>query len=416
MAEWIEGFNTFIDRTPPSYLTNPGAFHNDVIRRSTLFRKLFPGKAREEMFLAGPEIRDSIFLEGVSTFRAYRSGKPTSWSNPQTHDDWHTRWASYLDEISWIEDEYQFNRVADLTPEARTRVFKLVRNAKYQRFHTSVVEGFDDALIAVPDYGTMEEPGPSVDRVMNSIFMLVNEFSEEWDTQFETRVEGIDPSAKGNWKPGQYDYDASDFTNTQDGLLASMDDLFTEQGYEQMPRVPGIDNEGSQDLKVGDWADGERFCILTGRTGRKLYRAALHAAGESLQISSVGSQDGSLGSGIAHSGVMIMSHPRLDDIAIIGNPARTRDVAWGNTYGGGTAMDKVTLNSIGASTRYPFYWFIDTRTMHTVVHEQFADVRSTREPDGQVGFWVKPVRFRSQLICRSRRQQAILRPEENNTV
>jgi len=411
MADYVSEFTTLMASTPIEFQSGPEEFVNDAISQNPLVGMFLRGRDLKDVCKCGPKLKDRIFLEYNSRFGKYAPGEAWDVANPQSHTYYERPWAMYGSYMSWTEQEIIFNNPETRTREGRKSLYKDVKAQKEQDVQTDIIEGMDDALLAVPDASLMESAtiAGSDRRSIYSLFSVVNEATNsQWGSwtgasaanAFTTKY-GLNPTdytdAQGNysWAPKKLQYSYSSLSDKAQGLGAKMEEMTWELDY----RAPtGISTGFGSSKLLGEETNWGRYAILTGLTGLKAYRELLDNMGDKMRTQGPQNAAFRSNSGYDFFGIPIDWSPKIDSLAMF-EPSPI------------SSSDTTPVTSANAGNAGPRFWFIDTDNLKLYMHkDKMLEKRPPREPSGTVEFWWQPVLLWWQLFPRSIRRQGILYP------
>ena len=233
-------FNDFMTATDSAVLTSPDSIVNEAVKNNYLLRRFMKGRGPEEVLQGGKTIKDQILFDEDSTFEYYQPNATFTWQNPQVLEEWEIQWRFCVDHMSWTDHEIELNAGGGLSSKARHAVYKRLRKVKEQRLWTSLINGVDDALFAVPDADAMEAAGGTKPY---SIPCFINEATSGLfhnGTAAWTTKQGINPGTHTKWQPKQvtYQQDAAGGASTHDnsvGILAAFDNMYLSVKFAAPP-------------------------------------------------------------------------------------------------------------------------------------------------------------------------------------
>jgi hypothetical protein len=406
MADYLQQFTTLAESTPIEFQSGPMEFVNDAISQNPLVGSMLNGRDFKDVFQGGPEVRDRIILEYNSRFQSYQPGRAINIANNQSHVDYKRPWAFNLSYLTWTDQELLLNNPSTRTKSALRSLYKDVLTQKHQDVMTDIVEGMDNALLAVPNADTMEaaEVAGNDDRVIYSLFSLINEdtnglwgnWSTDADNVFTTKY-GLAPGdytdADGNsaWVPKQLQYHLADLDDERNGLLAMFEEMLLRLEYKQTSvPVPFGDKK-----LLGDPTQFKDMTILTGLTGMQRYREALHAMGDRLQRPvSMDPTYRTQNGGYVFNGIELMWSSKIDSLALF-------EPGSGNTPAIASAAENAG----------PRFWWINNKYLSLKFHtEKMLEKDKPRMATDAVDFWWQPVKLWWQLFPRSIRRHGIVYP------
>ena len=233
-------FNDFMKATDSAVLTSPDHITYEAVKNNYLLRRFMKGRGPEEVLQGGKTIKDQIMFDEDSTFEYYQPNATFTWQNPQVLEEWEIQWRFCVDHMSWTDHEIELNAGGGLSSKARHAVYKRLRKVKEQRLWTSLINGVDNSLFAVPEAAAMEAAGGTkpysipafINEETNGLF---NESGTPWTTKM-----GIAPATQSKWAPKQAVYKATEAggVSTHDnsvGILAAFDNMYLSTKFSAPP-------------------------------------------------------------------------------------------------------------------------------------------------------------------------------------
>ena len=156
MASALSTFTDFIDTTGPSFLTSAEEVVNEACKNNYLLRRFLRGQGPSETVQGGSSIKDTIMFDEESTFQYYEPNQTFTWENPQVVENWEIQWRFCVDHMAYTDAEVELNVGTGMSRAARHTAYKRLKRIKEQRLWTSILNGMEDALFAVPSNGAME--------------------------------------------------------------------------------------------------------------------------------------------------------------------------------------------------------------------------------------------------------------------
>lgn len=439
----IQTFNDFMTTTGPAYLTSADAVINEAVKNTYAFSRLLKGKSREQTIQGGTEIRDVIMFDDARTYDHYQPNDTFTWRNPQVTDYVRAPWRFHLDHMSWTDAEIELNTGET---SASTKVaYKRLKRIKEQRMWTSMLNGFEEDLWAVPSITGMEDESG---KLPYSLPYFLSEVATYFggalgrrgtapytaSSNTATTVMRISPFTENRWTnvvelynckstaltPLGADWgtvtNASLTNNTvysQQGpsgavatthsignLFNAMDVMFMRLKYE----APSTRQQYFENDNLN------RQMILTSRLGVQNYRNALRLSNDTL----VSYQDASYSSP-AYAGIDVTYCSDLDNAAIF--PAHSGAVTQSLVgYNGRTAAN-ANFAGFGTETgtntivQAPRYFFVNGNYLTPIFHARryFKQHDVLRHPN-QPFTYVQPVDCWSNLFCNSRQRHGVVAP------
>ena len=432
--------------TGPSYLTSADSVINEAVKNTYAFSRLLKGKSKEQTIQGGTEIRDVIMFDDSRTYDHYQPNDTFTWRNPQVTDYVRAPWRFHIDHMSWTDAEVELN--TGETSGANKAAYKRLKRIKEQRMWTSMLNGFEEDLWAVPSVANMES---DTGKLPYSLPYFLSELSANLggtlglrgtapytaSTNTATTVMRISPFSENRWTNAVeiYNSQPSALTpvgtawGTYNSTALSIDTVYA-QGAAHTPTFGNLFN--AMDLmfmrikyeapstrqQYFENDNLNRQMILTSRQGVQNYRNALRLSNDTL----VSYQDASYSSP-AYAGIDVTYCSDLDNAAIY--PANTGTAAAQTVAGyngvAGSNGYLVTANSgisafgteLGANTivRAPRYYFVNGNYLTPIFHARryFKQHEVLRHPN-QPFTYVQPVDCWSNLFCNSRQRHGVVVP------
>lgn len=379
-------FNDFMSTTGPAVLTGPDSFINEASKRNYMLSRFLGEDEMGEMIQGGDEIIDFILKEDASTFTDYQPNAMHTWQNPQVMTNWKVPWRFSLDHMSWTQQEVLLQMGSGLTRKARFHKYKSIKRKIEARMWTSMMNGMEDALVAVPDKDEMEA---SAGKTPYSLIAFNNEEtnglftdgSETWTT-----VQQLDPTTDTYWVPQQVQYnynDPYDTNKNKDGVIDAFEEIAVDLDFRPPPKAQEYFEGGPSNTNTGPNPFLQKF-IATSKGGILLYKRALREIGDRGYVSNP--QDPAY-MRPQFAGFDVEEFDTLEAAALYddGSSGRTD---WAN-----------------ATTPGPRYYFFHTRYIRMIFHsERYFFKHEVDSHPNQVGSYRQPVEVWRNLVCRSRRR------------
>ncbi len=206
------GFTALVAETGPKWVSSKDHFVNAMARNNyeSLFWAL-RGRRMADMFIGGSDIRERVKFEKDSNSKWYRWGENQGAGINQEGKTVLEYWRYAMHGGSWQEEAMDMNAGEDMNSKARAESYKNQWKSYFMNLHTDIVEFYDDALWAKPNYDDME----GVDGVQikslpvylnagtNGLFNQGSSNGGAWTT-----IHGINPAASATtkYKPWQGTY------------------------------------------------------------------------------------------------------------------------------------------------------------------------------------------------------------------
>lgn len=435
----ITTFNDFMTTTGPSYLTSADQVINEAVKNTYAFSRLLKGKSREQTIQGGTEIRDVIMFDDSRTYDHYQPNDTFVWRNPQVTDYVRAPWRFHIDHMSWTDAEVELNTGET---SANTKVaYKRLKRIKEQRMWTSMLNGFEEDLWAVPSVTNMESDSG---KLPYSLPYFLTEIAQNFGGALGVRgtapytastntahtVMRISPFTENRWTnvvelyncrstaltpvgPNWgdinttaltvntvYNQGATTYIPAVSNLFNAMDLMFMRLKYE----APSTRQQYFENDNLN------RQMILTSRQGVQNYRNALRLSNDTL----VSYQDASYSSP-AYAGIDVTYCSDLDNAAIF--PAHsgivTQSLAGYNgvTGAAGAFTGFGTEDGLNTIVKAPRYFFVNGNYLTPIFHARryFKQHEVLRHPN-QPFTYVQPVDCWSNLFCNSRQRHGVVAP------
>ncbi len=394
MASALSTFNDFVSVTGPAYLTSAEDVINEAVKNNYLLRRFLKGADMTKVIQGGSVIRDSILFDEDSTFQFYQPNETFTWANPQVIDEWEINWRFAVDHMSWTDQEIELNIGSGLSQSARFHQYKRLKRIKEQRLWTSVLNGMEDQLFAVPEVAkqetnTGEEPysiPAFVNEETNGLFggVATGAPGAAWTT-----VEGINPVTESRWVPQQVTYtqsttDSADGTLASNNVIGAFDDMFLSVKFD----VPPTKQEYFESPKLY-----AQF-IACSKAGQNHYRQLLRASQDTFVTAS--RQDPSYMKP-QYAGIDLEYVANLDTAALYSHSMAS------------SALQ--TEQSANADDIGPRYYWLNGAYLCPVFHStRYMTKHPVMTHPNQPFTHIMPVDTWYNMVCRSRQRLGIVRP------
>jgi hypothetical protein len=263
----LDNFNDFMDATEAAVLTGPGAVLNEAVKNSYLLREYLRGREYTEVVQGGSKITDFVMFDEEATYDHVLPGQTHVWKNPQVLDNHETPWRFGIDHMSWTDQEIELQMGEGMTTTARHRVLKSVKKTKERRVTTSIINGLEDELSALPSQEQMEASGG---KLPLSIPALINENTDGVHPNWSgNNKQNINAATEARWRPQRVGYNYSDETAAVGGnlIIEAFDEMYYLVGYDELPGYEGQSE-----------APSNATMIVCSRLGINKYKQAMRAA------------------------------------------------------------------------------------------------------------------------------------------
>ena len=405
MGSALSVFNDFMTTTDSAVLTGTDSIINEATKHNYLLRRFMKGKSNSQILQGGKTIKDQIFFDEESTFDYYQPNETFTWQNPQVLTEWEIDWKFAVDHMSWTDHEIELNTGGGLSRSARHKVYKKLRRVKEQRLWTSLLNGMEDALFAVPSKADMEDSGGtkpySLPCFINSeTDGLYHDGSAAWTT-----VESIDPSSSGypKWTPQKTTYDIFE-TGTQasfeadQSIFAAFDAMYLKVKFQAPPTRQEYFESSTLNAQF----------IACSKLGITDYMACLRNQQDMFAAPS--RQDPAFLKP-TYGGIELEYVSNLDT-------AEVYRIGSGTTLGNESEGEDGTDNNSAtdAYVKGPRYYWINANYIHPVFHStRYFYRHPVMTHPNQPFTHVQPVDCWTNLVCTSRQRSGIVAPVDSGT-
>ena len=320
MASALSTFTDFIDTTGPSFLTSAEDVVNEACKNNYLLRRFMRGKGPSETVQGGSSIKDTILFDEESTFQYYEPNQTFTWENPQVVENWEINWRFCVDHMAYTDAEVELNVGGGMSRGARHTAYKRLKRIKEQRLWTSILNGMEDALFAIPDKAAMEA---STGTQPYSLPAFVNEETNGLHQNGTwTSVQGLAPATYAKWAPQVQQYGNTGTADwitpdNADNMIAAMDKMFLDVQF--VP--PPSHQEYFEDPSLN------AMFIACSKKGQNAYQQLLRASQDTFVT---GSRQDPAYMQPKYAGIDLVYAPKLDTYA-------------GYAGGGGTESDATNI-------------------------------------------------------------------------
>jgi len=401
----LSTFNDFMTATDSAILTNADSIVNEASKQNYLLRRFLKGRGPQEILQGGKTIKDQIMFDEDSTFEYYQPNATFTWENPQVLSEWEINWRFCVDHMSWTDHEIELNAGGGLGRKARHAVYKRLRRVKEQRLWTSLLNGIEDSLFAVPETGAMESQDGT------KPYSLPCFINERLDGKFKqgdgttwSSVEGITSTDAGKtkWKPQVtlYDATAAGFSTGQDqsSILAAFDDMFLSIKFMAPPtRQEYFENDNLY-----------RQFIACSKAGISIWNQLMRSKND--RLTSTSAQDPAYLKPV-YGGIELEYVAALDDAALYeqhtGAALVTEQAATGTPTGGlGDGDGAGDAKYVG-----PRYYWINSNYLKPVFHnKRYMYRHPVLTHPNQPFTHVQPIDCWMNMVCQSRQRQGLVAP------
>jgi hypothetical protein len=204
MASTMSTFTAFMNITGPSFLTGPEDIVNEAVNKTYVLGRFLRGADMSKVLQGGTDIRDSVMFDEQSTGGFYAPNATFAPTNPQVVTNWKAYWRFYQDNMSWTDQELELQIPEGVGTPSRHQIYKRIKYQKEQRLWTSILNGMEANMWAVPEAADMEaETGiqaysiPAIlNNFTNGLFYSGSTAGTAWTTK-----QNINPAVETRWVP-----------------------------------------------------------------------------------------------------------------------------------------------------------------------------------------------------------------------
>lgn len=409
MGSAIATFNDFIATTGPAYVRGPDDVVNEAVKNSYILRRFLKGSDMAKVIRGGANIKDAIILDESSTFAQYQPNDTFTWQNPQVLSTATAEWRFSVDHMSWTDQEIELQGGGGLSRDALRGVYKNLKRTKEQRMWTSMINGIEDKLWAIPHSEQMETASG---QEPYSIPVFINEqidgqflegtssgsgtdisgtgvLGTKWST-----IEGINPETKTRWVPQQVLYSSAVATadgsvptaadSTGRNIMQAFDLMWMQIRFQTPPtRQEYFEN-----------AELYKQCIVTSRRGMTEYMSLLRRSQDLFATAS--RQDPSYVKP-AFAGIDLEYAAKLDTATLYPHDTATSGL--------------VTETDANAEDSGPRYYWINGNYLFPVFHAtRYMERKGPMQHPNQPFTSVVVCDMWWNLFCNSRQRQGIVAP------
>lgn len=387
MGSALQVFNDFMTTTDSAILTDASSIVNEAVKNNYLLRRFMRGKGPQEILQGGKSIKDTILFDEESTFQYYQPNETFTWQNPQVLTEWEISWRFCVDHASWTDQEISLNAGGGMSKNARHKMYKDLKRSKMQRLWTSILNGMEDSLFAVPSGADMEVASGTKPYSIPSFIteaadgLPAGTGATSWTGS--STVMNINPSTYAKWDNQRSLYDST--------ALGTIFDAFDEMYLKTKFDAPPTRKEYFESDNL------YRQFIAASRDGINEYQKQLRTTGDRFITQS--RQDPAFLKP-TYGGIEVEYVSALDTAAvnISGDDSVTAD---GDVY----------ATEAAATHDGPRYWWINANYLTPVFHNQrYLTTHPVQTHPNQPFTHVMPVDCWYNLVCKSRMRQGIVSP------
>ena len=363
-------FSDFLKTTDQKVITPTTEILNEAVRQTYMYSSMLRGKRAGQILQGGSSLTDRVQFEDNGSFMFYTSGQELNPTTKQTLRTVTFNWRFSKADYSWNDEEVDLN-------EGDYKVqYKELKLSYEQGAYTSMVNGMEDALWAVPNADVMEDNDGSDAYSIPAFF---DELGSTFHWPGFTNIGGLDPGIETRWRNQTQRYDPLQLDDEDEGLLTAFDRMWLKVKFD----APDTASRYFEDDNLN------AMKIVTNLNGHTMYKARLRAGNDRF----ISPQDPAYNAP-TYQGVPLKYIEALNDALLDQNALANSSVsqAWQDGE--------------------PRFMFINCKYLYPIFHSK--RFMSKKGPiDGGVNMpFSHAVYFRSyyNLFCRSRQRQGIISP------
>lgn len=364
----LSSFTDFIVATDEKQITPSTDILNEAVKNTYMLKEALKGRGNDRVLQNGKKLFDIIQLEDNGSFMFY---EPNQEFNPTVVDT--------LTKISinWRFGvaHYGYNEETMDLQEGDEVQYKKLKKSYEQAAHTSMFNGKEDAIWALPSASGMEA---DAGKIPYSIPAFIDEIGTDHHWPGFTTLMTVDPALEDRWRNQIATYDSANRLDAEDGILPAMDDIWLSVKFV----APETNSEYFENQEMS------KQKILTNKDGVNNYKKILRA----LNDRTINPTDAAY-TNITYSGVPVKYISSLDtalldqEAAVTGTPG-----AW--------------------AAGSPRYYFLNLSYMFPIWHkDKYMTMKGPvnggiKQPFSYVVFFKTYYNW----FCRSRQRQGIVTP------
>lgn len=349
----ITAFNNFVLSTGQKLRTGPDEILNDATKNTYIISRMLKGAGAADVIQSGTKIVDRLMLNDTGTGVYYDPNETLSIENIDTLQTIEVNWRFFANHFSYTEQEVNLNSGDQQT------YYKNLLKVKRQGMVTDTFNTMEEKLWSSPVNADMEAATGKLPFSLRT-YVTVDGLAPSGFTTVQT----LNPTTQSRWRNQFSDYDSTDLTNPDTGLVQAFDEIFLKCRFKS-PR-PGEYFENDEFQQMG---------IFTNRDGRMIFLRLTRDSNDRL----VGNDLGSQNTGLAYAGLPVEYIAELDNA--------------------------------GWTAGQPRYEFLNLKYLKPVWHseEYMKEKEPIRHPN-QPFSWAVWSSTYYNLFCSSRRRQGVVFP------
>ncbi len=211
----LAAFNDFVKATGVKVATSPDRIVNDAVKNTYMLSRMLKGRDAAQSVQSGQKIVDRVQLTDSGTADFYHPNEDLDIQNVDTLVSIEIDWRFIADHYSYTEEEVTLNSGDPQT------YYKNLLKSKRQTCETSLYNKMEATLWRQPSNSDMEA---SSGKIPYSIPSLIT--SDGLAPSGFTTVMTLNPSTNSGWQNQTENYDPSNLTDANDGLVRAMDRMW----------------------------------------------------------------------------------------------------------------------------------------------------------------------------------------------
>lgn len=250
MGKPLLQFQDFITATNENKFTEPTDIINDAVSRKFILTDAMRGRDNDELVQSGATITDRWQGAYGSQFGYYDPNTQFSPSIDDTLSKLQAKWVFAKDCFVWTDQEIELN--------AGDRKIQFVRLAKSKRQarEVSTIQGIEAAIMATPNFNTMEALSATGGRPYSLLVYAAENGIQP--SGWTGTIQQLDPVANTNWQNQVTNYAAASIDVT---LLGAMEQMWMQMEFQAPPNK-------DEYFRTTKW---NKFKIYTNTDGEKTW-------------------------------------------------------------------------------------------------------------------------------------------------
>ncbi len=211
----LASFNAFVKATGVKVASSPDTIINDAVKNTYLLGRMLKGRDAAQSVQSGQKIVDRVQLTDSGTAQFFHPNEDLDIQNVDNLVSIETNWRFVADHFAYTEQEITLNSGDPQT------YYKNLLKSKRQACQTSLFNKMEDALWAAPSNSGMESSSGKIPYSIPAFITADGGAPSGFST-----IETLSPSLNDGWQNQVENYDPSNITDTNDGLVRAMDRMW----------------------------------------------------------------------------------------------------------------------------------------------------------------------------------------------